>query len=81
MELFGRYSPPETRLFARRLRFWAIAVLVLAAVLTLILDAFAPNRPVERTGEREHFLYGSIGADISARSIAGALVATRRVTI
>ena len=66
MELFDRYSPPETRLFARRLRSWAIAVLVLAAVLALILDAFAPNRPVERAGEREHFIYGSIGADISA---------------
>lgn len=65
MELFDRATPQENRLFARRLTGWMIATVFAALLAALVLDNFAPNRPVEREGDLEHFYYGSIGSDLS----------------
>jgi mono/diheme cytochrome c family protein len=61
---FTRHYPPETRLFARQFANRLPIVAGAWIVLALLLNAFAPNRPVERGSERDHFLYGSIGSDI-----------------
>lgn len=65
MDQLDRYSPSETRLFARRWRAWVGIVAVLWVLAALFLQAFPPNRPVERASEVDHFYYGSIGSDIS----------------
>lgn len=65
MTRFLRYSPPETRLFAQQFRNRAIIVLGAWLLVALILNAYPPDRPVERRSEAEHFYYGSIGSDRS----------------
>jgi hypothetical protein len=65
MELYDRATPQENRLFARRLGCWMVAVVLAAFCAALVLNRFAPNRPVERESDLEHFYYGSIGSDIS----------------
>lgn len=66
MATWDRLPSPETRLLARRLRAWMVAVPIGLGLLALLLDAFAPNRPVEYEDELAHFYYGSIGSDLSA---------------
>ncbi len=65
MTRHDRYSPPETRLFAQKLRNRVVVVLGLWVLAALILNAFPPDRPVERRSEIDHFYYGSIGSDRS----------------
>lgn len=64
-EPFNRLTPKESRLHARRLRLVGVLVLALVGGLLLLFDAFAPNRPVGYESARNHFFYGSIGADVS----------------
>lgn len=65
METFDRPTPAESRLYAARLRNWAIAVLILGGLMFAFFDAYAPNRPVDHERDLKHFYYGSIGSDIS----------------
>ncbi|QDY71596.1 cytochrome c [Qingshengfaniella alkalisoli] len=65
MELFDRATPQENRLSASRLTWWMIVVVITWVLALLLLDTFAPNRPVKRESELDHFYYGSIGSDIS----------------
>ncbi len=64
METWDRPTGILTRLYADRLAVSAAAIAVSLGLAATALNAFAPNRPVERAGELENFYYGSIGADI-----------------
>ncbi len=65
METFDRLTPQESRLHARRLRTVSVLAVLGAAGLFVVLNVFAPNRPVDYEDEEDHFYYGSIGSDIS----------------
>ncbi len=65
METFDRPTPAESRLYAARFRLLCIWVALGSLLFLFLLNIFAPNRPVDYKGEKEHFYYGSIGSDIS----------------
>lgn len=64
-EPFNRLTPAESRLHARRFRLASVLVVLLTMGLMGLLNAFAPNRPVEYDNPLDHFYHGSIGSDIS----------------
>lgn len=65
METFDRATPAECRLYAAWFRGWAIAILLILSIAFVLLDRFAPNRPVDYASDVDHFYYGSVGSDIS----------------
>jgi hypothetical protein len=63
------FAPPslaDSRRWARRFAGWSLAVLAAAALLLVVGNRYAPDRPVDYRDDREHFYYGSIGSDIPA---------------
>ena len=65
MEAFKRFSLDESRAEARRFAIGCVIAALIALVLGLVLNRFAPNRPVKYATDKEHFYYGSIGSDVS----------------
>ena len=65
MEGFERRTLAESRYTAVRFRRWVLVVLIMVALLASLLHAYAPNRPTIYASERDNFLYGSIGSDMS----------------
>lgn len=65
MEPFNQLTLSESRLMASRTRLAIILIFLGAGLLLLFFNRFSPNRPTEYANDREHFLYGSIGSDIS----------------
>lgn len=65
MQRFNRLSLDQSREQARRFAIGSLIAVVAALGLWLVLNSFAPNRPVDYQSDRDHFLYGSIGSDVS----------------
>lgn len=65
MENFNRFTVDESQAKARHVVIGCVIALVVALGVGLVLNRFAPNRPVDYRSDREHFYYGSIGSDVS----------------
>ena len=65
MANFNRPTPEQGRSIARRFARDCVIAVLIAAGLGLVLNSFAPNRPVDYQSDKEHFYYGSIGSDVS----------------
>ena len=63
------FAPPtraESRRWARGFAWWSAAAAAAAVLVLAVCNRYAPDRPVDYQGDRQHFYYGSIGSDVSA---------------
>ena len=65
MENFNRLTAAESQGQARAFAGGCLIAVVITSALLLLLNRFAPNRPVDYRSDRDHFYYGSIGSDVS----------------
>ena len=65
IENFNRLTVAESQGQARAFAEGCLIAVLIASALLLLLNTFAPNRPVDYRSDRDHFSYGSIGSDVS----------------